>query len=137
MKRRVKRHIPRRPVRREKPIAGIVCAALIVVGAWFLSWWIVPLAALVAAALWCERPSVVAQVMWGAVAGWVVLLLIDSLHGRTWALARAAGGVMFLPWGLLFPATLLFAAGLAWSTAVLAQAICLKRRGGAKSAAAG
>lgn len=126
MKRRIKRHIPRRPVRRERPVAAIVCAALIVVGAWLLSWWIVPLAALVVAAIWRERPNVVAQVTWGAVAGWAVLLLVDSLHGRSWALARAAGGVMFLPWGLLFPVTLLFAAGLAWSVGVLIQEITTK-----------
>ena len=64
--------------------------------------------------------------MWGGVGGWIVLLLIDSLHGRTWALGRAAGGAVFLPWGLLFPVTLLFAAGLAWSMATLAQTACAR-----------
>ena len=126
MKRRViKPRVPRRPIRRETPMAGIVCAALVAIGAWLIGWWMVPIAALVAAAIWYERSTVIRQVTWGAVAAWVVLLLIDSVHGRTWALARAAGGVVFLPWGLLFPATLLFAAGLAWSTATLAQAACL------------
>jgi hypothetical protein len=116
---------PRRQ-RRKLPLAGIVCAALVVIGAWLISWWIVPVAALVATVLWWDRPTIVADVTWGAVAGWVVLLLIDSLHGRTWALARAAGGAVFLPWGLLIPVTLLFAAGLAWSTAVLAQLGCAR-----------
>ena len=122
--------LPRPPrarrVRRKLHLAGIVCAALVVLGAWMISWWIVPLAALVATVLWWDSPTIVADVTWGAVAGWVVLLLIDSLHGRTWALARAAGGAVFLPWGLLIPATLLFAAGLAWSTAVLAQMVCVR-----------
>jgi hypothetical protein len=108
------------------PLAGIVCAALVVIGAWLISWWIVPVAALVATVLWWDRPTIVADVTWGAVAGWVVLLLIDSLHGRTWGLARTAGGAVFLPWGLLFPVTLLFAAGLAWAMAVLAQYSCVR-----------
>ena len=119
--------VPRpRRARRKLPLAGIVCAALVVVGSWLMSWWIVPVAALVATVLWWDRPTIVADVTWGAVAGWVVLLLIDSLHGRTWALARAAGGAVFLPWGLLIPVTLLFAAGLAWSTAVLVQMVCVR-----------
>ena len=117
---------PRRAGRRKLPLAGIVCAALVVIGAWVISWWIVPVASLVATVLWWDRPTIVADVTWGAVAGWVVLLLIDSLHGRTWALARAAGGAVFVPWGLLVPVTLLFAAGLAWSTAVLAQVVCVR-----------
>ena len=117
---------PRRTARRKLPFAGIVCAGLVVIGAWLISWWIVPLAALVATVLWWDRPTIVADVTWGAVAGWVVLLLIDSLHGRTWALARAAGGAVFLPWGLLIPVTLLFAAGLAWATAVVVQLGCAR-----------
>ena len=122
--------LPRPPrarrTRRKLHLAGIVCAALVMLGAWLISWWIVPLAALVATVLWWDRPTIVADVTWGAVAGWVVLLLIDSLHGRTWALARAAGGAVFLPWGLLIPVALLFAAGLAWSTAVLVQLGCAR-----------
>jgi hypothetical protein len=111
--------------RRSLPLAAGVTALIIAVGAWLVSWWIVPVAAGIAAVAWWDRADVVRHVMWGAVLGWVVLLLIDSLHGRTWALARAAGGAVFLPWGLLFPVTLLFAAGLAWATATLAQAACV------------
>ena len=117
------RHRSQRP-RRQIPLAALVCAVLVVAGAWLVSWWIVLSAALIAGVLWWDRPRISIEVMWGAVAGWIILLLIDSLHGRTWALARAAGGVVFLPWGLLFPVTLLFAAGLAWSTAVIAQSVC-------------
>jgi hypothetical protein len=84
----------------------------------------VPTAALIASAIWFDSVDVVRQVTWAAVAAWTVLLLADSLHGRSWALARAAGGAVFLPWGLLFPVTLLFAAGLAWSTATLVQTLC-------------
>jgi hypothetical protein len=103
-----------------------VCGALVVLGAWLIGWWIIPAAALIASVIWWDRPAVTLEVMWGAVGGWAVLLIIDSLHGRSWALARAAGGALFLPWGLLFPATLLFAAGLAWSVATLAQAACAR-----------
>src|SRR4029078_6895946 len=92
--------VPRpRRARRRLPLAGIVCAALVVIGAWLISWWIVPVAALVATVLWWDRPTIVGDVTWGAVAGWVVLLLIDRLPGRTWALARAGRGGVFLAWG--------------------------------------
>jgi len=124
MKRRAKKlHYGARPIKRETPVAGIVSAVLIVVGAWAVSWWAVPLAAFIASAVWRGRATLARQVTWGAVTAWVIILLVDSLHGRTWALARAAGGAVFLPWGLLFPVTLLFAAGLAWSTATLVQGV--------------
>ena len=113
----------RRRQSRRLPLAAVVCGALVALGAWLIGWWIVPLAALLATMIWWERENIAMEVMWGAVGGWFVLLLIDSLHGRTWALARAAGGVVFLPWGLLFPLTLLFAAGLAWSMATVTQLV--------------
>jgi hypothetical protein len=106
--------------RRDELLPAIATAAMIVVGAWLMSWWIVPVAAIVAGAIWRMRGDVATQALWGAVAGWALLLLIDSLHLRTWALGRALGGAIFLPWGLVFVATLLFAAGLAWSSATLA-----------------
>jgi hypothetical protein len=121
----MKRQTRSRKQRRSLPLAAAVTALIVVIGAWLISWWIVPIAALIATVAWWDRFDVVRDVMWGAVLGWVVLLLIDSLHGRTWALARAAGGAVFLPWGLLIPATLLFAAGLAWATATLARGACL------------
>jgi hypothetical protein len=120
----MKRSIRSRKKRRALPLAAGVTAVIVVVGAWLVSWWIVPVAAAIATVVWWDRADVVRDVMWGAVLGWVLLLAIDSLHGRTWALARAAGGAVFLPWGLLFPVTLLFAAGLAWATATLARAGC-------------
>jgi hypothetical protein len=109
--------------RRPLPFAALACGGLVVLGAWLIGWWIVPLAALITTIIWWERANIAAEVMWGAVGGWVLLLLIDSVHGRTWALARAAGGVLFLPWGLLFPVTLLFAAGLAWSMAEVTRGV--------------
>ena len=116
----------RRRVKRERPLPAVVCGAIVVVGAWLIGWWIVPIAALVVGVFWWQRVDVASQAMWGAVGAWIALLLVDSLHGRSWALARAAGGAVFLPWGLLIPVTLLFAAGLAWSTAVLTQTVCAK-----------
>jgi hypothetical protein len=111
-------------------VPAIVAGAIVVVGAWLIGWWIVPIASLVASVVWWRRADIAQQTMWGAVCGWLLLLLVDSLRGRTWALARAAGGAIYLPWGLLIPITLLFAAGLAWSTAVLIQAlrVALERR---------
>ena len=121
----MKRQTRSRAKGRALPLAAGVTALLVVVGAWLISWWIVPIAAAIATVLWWDRADVVRDVMWGAVLGWVLLLVIDSLHGRTWALARAAGGAVLLPWGLLFPVTLFFAAGLAWATATLARAGCV------------
>jgi len=106
--------------RRDELLPALATGATIVLGAWVLSWWIVPLAALVAGALWSSREDVAQQAMWGAIGGWLLLLLLDSVHGRTWAMAQALGGVLFLPYGLVIVATLLFAAGLAWSAATVA-----------------
>lgn len=105
--------------RRDELVPAIATALVIVVGAWLVSWWIVPIASLAAGAFWWRRADVAEHVLWGAVAGWVVLLLIDSLHLRTWALARAMGGVIYMPYGLAFVLTLAFAAGLGWSGATL------------------
>jgi hypothetical protein len=116
----------RRRQSRRLPVAAVVCGTLVALGAWLIGWWIVPLAALTATMMWWERENIAMEVMWGAVGGWFVLLLIDSLHERTWALARAAGGVVFLPWGLLFPVTLLFAAGLAWSMSTVSKVACAR-----------
>jgi hypothetical protein len=77
------------------------------------------LTALAAGAYWWSRADIAEQAMWGAVAGWLLLLLADSINGRTWALARALGGAVYLPWGLVIPVTLLFAAGLGWSAATM------------------
>ena len=105
--------------RRDELLPAIATALLIVIGAWLVSWWVVPIASIIAGAFWWRRSDVATHVMWGAVAGWVVLLLIDSLHLRTWALARALGGVIYMPYGLAFVLTLAFAAGLGWSGATL------------------
>jgi len=105
--------------RRDELLPAIATALLIAIGAWLVSWWIVPIASIAAGAFWWRRADVATQVLWGAVAGWVVLLLIDSLHLRTWALARALGGVIYMPYGLAFVLTLAFAAGLGWSGATL------------------
>ena len=113
----------RKKRRREEWLPGLVTGVLIALGAWVASWWIVPVAALAVGAAWRERANVANHVMCGAVGGWLFLLLVDSMHGRTWALARALGGAVMLPYGLIIPVTLLFAAGLAWSGAVLAQSV--------------
>jgi hypothetical protein len=105
--------------RHDELVPAIATALLIAIGAWLVSWWIVPIASMAAGALWWRRADVAKQVLWGAVAGWVVLLLIDSLHLRTWALARAMGGVIYMPYGLAFVLTLAFAAGLGWSASTL------------------
>jgi hypothetical protein len=115
--------MPRARVKAPAPVPAVVCGAIVAIGSWLIGWWIVPIAALAVSLVWWQRIDVARQAMWGAAGAWLLLLLVDSVHGRTWALARAAGGAVLLPWGLLIPVTLLFAAGLAWSTAVIAQTI--------------
>jgi hypothetical protein len=109
--RRTRKRGPLRP--------ALVAAGVVAVLSWLVSWWAVPLAGAIVGAVWPRMERIGALAMWGAVAGWVVLLLVDSFQGRTIALARALGGAVFLPWPLLILVTLLFAAGLAWSAATV------------------
>lgn len=103
-------------------LPGVAVALVVAALTWIVSWWTIPIVAVLAAVVWRRRGDAVRQIMWGAVAGWGALLLVDSLHGRSWALARAVGGILYLPAPLFFLLTLAFAAGLAWSAAVVARA---------------
>lgn len=128
-------HRPRKRRRRDELLPALITALIVMAGSWVIGWWIVPLTTLVAGIYWWQRADVAEQTMWGAVAGWLVLLLLDSVHGRTWALARALGGAIYLPWGLVLVVTLLFAAGMGWSAGVVGAYAGRKgqrlRRGGA------
>jgi hypothetical protein len=103
----------------------IFLLATFVIGAltWSLGWWGVVLGALaIGATAWRER-----GVAWitalAAVAGWSALLIVDAAHGRFAALATTISGVIRVPTAALLCVTLLFAALLAWSAAVIASEI--------------
>jgi hypothetical protein len=103
----------------------IFLLATFIIGAltWSLGWWGVVLGALaIGAVAWKER-----GVAWitalAAVAGWSVLLLVDAARGRFGALATTVSGVIRIPAAALLCVTLLFAALLAWSAAVIAGEI--------------
>lgn len=100
-------------------VPAIAIAVAIAGLSWLTSWWAVSLCAAVGAAVFRRREDIAMEAMWGAVGGWALLLVVDSLHGRTYALARAVGGVLYLPGVGFFLLTLLFAAGLGWSTATV------------------
>lgn len=113
-----------RRVRKRGPVQpALVSAAVVAVLSWLVSWWAVPLAGVIVGAVWPRMEKIGALAMWGAAGGWVLLLLVDSIQGRTIALARALGGAVFLPWPLLILVTLLFAVGLAWSAAIVTATV--------------
>jgi hypothetical protein len=113
----------RRAKKRGPMLPAFVTVGVVAVLSWLVSWWAVPIAGAIAGAVWPRMEKIGALAMWGAAGGWVLLLLVDSIQGRTIALARALGGAVFLPWPLLIIVTLLFAAGLAWSAAVVAATV--------------
>jgi hypothetical protein len=91
----------------------------------WLGWWAVP----AVAALWgVLRPRVAAPAGLAALAAslaWGAWLIADwaAGHGGFGTLAARLGGVMNLPAFVLILLTLLLAALLAWSSAVLAGAV--------------
>lgn len=99
--------------------------ATLVIGAltWSLGWWGVVLGALaIGATAWKQR-----GVAWitalAAIAGWSALLIADAARGRFGALATTISSVIRIPAAALVCVTLLFAALLAWSAAVIASEI--------------
>lgn len=90
---------------------------------WLLGWWGVVVAALVAGALLQRRRAGAWVVALAAVVGWGSLMLLDSIGGRFATLAASTAGVMRVPAPALLIVTLLFAALLAWSAAVVGSEV--------------
>lgn len=85
---------------------------------WLLGWWGVVIAALVAGVV-LQRRGAAWLVALAAVVAWGALLAVDTLGGRFPSLATSIAGVLRVPLVALLVVTLLFAALLAWSAAVL------------------
>jgi hypothetical protein len=86
---------------------------------WLAGWWGVVIAALVVGAGQWQRPGIAWLTALAAIVAWGALLLIDAARGRFGALAAVIGGVMRVPSAAVVVVTLLFAALLAWSSAVV------------------
>lgn len=97
---------------------------------WLVGWWGVPLVGVAAGVVARGTRRVGVWTALGAALGWLVLLAADAAIGPA-ALARLTsdlGGVFRVPGVVLVLVTLLFAALLAWSAAVLARAAALAAR---------
>jgi hypothetical protein len=95
---------------------GIAFAA----GTLFVGWWSIPIIALVWGWLVgpARRPATRAAA--GAVLAWIGFLAFDAMRGPIGRLARTLGATMMnLPPAVLVVVTVLFAAVLAWSAAIV------------------
>jgi len=83
-----------------------------------LGWWSVPIVAAAWGVLSREpRRAEIAALC--ATIGWATLLALDAVRGKVGVMAVQLGDVMQLHPAMLFVATLLFPALLAWSAATL------------------
>ena len=92
-----------------------------------LGWWSVP----VVAALWGMASADrfrARNAAFCAAVGWATLLLIDAARGPVAVMASQLAGVMHLPVSVLYLATLIFPAILAWSAAALVPSLTRYRR---------
>ncbi|HEX7977406.1 MAG TPA: hypothetical protein VF461_02290 [Gemmatimonadaceae bacterium] len=96
-----------------------IVAAILIAATWVAGWWGVPLVAAVVGALLYARRGIAGLTALAAVIAWSVLILVDGASGRFGVLAGLVGGTLQLPAVALLAVTLLFAALLAWSAAVL------------------
>lgn len=89
---------------------------------WVLGWIAVPMVAVVFGAI-ATRTRSPAESLIAAPLAWLALLAIQAARGPIGAIARVLGGVVGVPPWVIVLATLLLAATLAWSGAVLGREI--------------
>jgi hypothetical protein len=104
-------------------IALLATAVAVAFLTWLVGWWGVVIAALIAGALLWRRRGVAWLIALAAVVAWSSIILANAVGGRFATLASSVAGVMRVPPALLVLVTLLFAALLAWSAAVLGSEI--------------
>jgi len=104
-------------------IKFVFIAEAFAVATYAVGWWAVPLVALLCGLVITldGRPVVYATVC--AVAGWLMLLLLDAARGPLGEVAARFGGVMGFPPAALVATTLLFPALLAWSASSIGAAL--------------
>jgi hypothetical protein len=86
---------------------------------WLSSWWAIPIVSLCAGQMLRAKNGQPWLVALAAVVAWGALLLVDAMGGRFGALSTVLGGVLGVPAPALVAVTLLFAALLGWSGAVV------------------
>jgi hypothetical protein len=101
----------------------LVAALAIAATTWALGWWGVVLAALLVGAVQWRRKGIAWLAALAALVAWGALLLLDATSGRFGALGSAIGGVMRVPAPAVMAVTLLFAALLGWSAAVVGSEV--------------
>jgi hypothetical protein len=100
----------------------ILLAEAFAVATYGLGWWSVPLVA-VAWALASADGNKARTAAFCAMGGWATLLLLDVARGAVGTMGMKLGGVMGIPPAVLWIATLLFPALLAWSAAALTPSL--------------
>jgi hypothetical protein len=100
-------------------IAMLVVALAVAVLTWLAGWWAVPLVAIVAGAVLWRRRGIAWLIALASAGAGGAIVLVDAVRGRLPVLAATLGGLLKVPGALLIVITLLFAALLAWSAAVI------------------
>jgi len=95
----------------------------IAIATWLVGWWGVPLCAFVIGAWQHRRVAIEWTSALAAMIAWILLLEVDAIGGRLNVLVRTLSGVMGLSSMVLIVVTLLFAALLAWSAAVVGATV--------------
>ena len=98
----------------------LVIAVFVAASTWLIGWWSVALVAIAAGYLMRRRGGNAWRVALGSAEGWAILLLVDTLGGRSRELLSILAGTMSIPGPALVVATLLFPALIGWSGAALA-----------------
>jgi hypothetical protein len=104
-------------------IALLATALAVAALTWWLGWWGVVVAALLAGVALRQRRGAPWLVALAAVIAWGALIVVDTVGGRFSALATSVAGVLRAPSVALLVVTLLFGALLAWSAAVVGSEI--------------
>lgn len=116
------RAFPRSEMRRSL-FAVLAIALVVAVGTWLLGWWAVPIIAVSAGAMLAGRARAGVMISFGAGIAWIVLLGIDAMSGHLLALAALLGRILPVPWPLLLVVTITYVMLMAWSAAVIGEAV--------------
>jgi hypothetical protein len=98
----------------------LIIAVIVALSTWLVGWWSVAVVAIVAGFLMRAHGGRAWAVAFGSAEGWAILLLVDTLGGRSRELLSLLAGTMKIPGPALLIVTLLFPALIGWSGAALA-----------------
>lgn len=105
------------------PVILLVTALVIAVGTWLLGWLAVPFIAAIAGAMLAGRSRASLVIALAAGLAWSALLGVDAFSGHLLALAGVLGRIFPLPWPLLVVVTITYVMLMAWSSAVIGEAV--------------